>query len=94
MTAVVNPPQQAARCVKGRPDRAAAEPVKLRHRHHVAGLEAGHLLGELGPIGADTACSGSWLKAIWSQPTQLRSLSLRALKRSTHFLEQSGVRHE
>jgi hypothetical protein len=35
-----------------------------------------------------------WLKAIWSQPTQSRSLSLRALKRSTHFLEQSGVRHE
>jgi hypothetical protein len=38
--------------------------------------------------------SGSWSKAIWSQPIQLRSLSLRALKRSTHFLEQSWVRHE
>jgi hypothetical protein len=38
--------------------------------------------------------SRSWSKAIWSQPIQLRSLSRRVLKRSTHFLEQSGVRHE
>jgi hypothetical protein len=38
--------------------------------------------------------SGSWLKAIWSHLTQLRSLFVRAMKRSTHFLEQSGVRHE
>ena len=38
--------------------------------------------------------SGSWLKATCSQLTQLQSLARRALKRSTHFLEQSGVRHE
>ncbi|MET4204999.1 hypothetical protein [Bradyrhizobium sp. LA6.12] len=38
--------------------------------------------------------SDSWSEAISGQLTQLRSLSLRVLKRSTHFLEQSGVRHE
>jgi hypothetical protein len=38
--------------------------------------------------------SGDWSKAIWNQPIQLWSLWRRALKRSTHFLEQSGVRHE
>jgi hypothetical protein len=31
---------------------------------------------------------------IWSELTQLRSSFLRALKRSTHFLEQSWLRHE
>jgi hypothetical protein len=35
-----------------------------------------------------------WSKAIWNQPIQLRSLWRRALKRSTHLPEQSGVRHE
>jgi hypothetical protein len=38
--------------------------------------------------------SGTWSKVIWSQPIQLRSLWRRVLKRSTHFLEQSWVRHE
>jgi hypothetical protein len=38
--------------------------------------------------------SGARFKVIWSQGNQLRSLSLRVLKRSTHFLEQSWVRHE
>jgi hypothetical protein len=38
--------------------------------------------------------SGDWSKAIWNQPIQLWSLWRRALKRSRHFLEQSGVRHE
>src|SRR3954452_18852279 len=37
--------------------------------------------------------SGAW-KVIWSQGSQLQSLVRRALKRSTHFLEQSGFRHE
>jgi hypothetical protein len=31
---------------------------------------------------------------IWSQGNQLRSFARRALKRSMHFLEQKGVRHE
>jgi hypothetical protein len=38
--------------------------------------------------------SGAWSKAIWSQPSQLRSLARRALKRSTHFMEQRGLRRE
>jgi hypothetical protein len=38
--------------------------------------------------------SGGWSKVIWSQLTQLRSLSRRDLKRFTQFLEQRGVRHE
>ena len=38
--------------------------------------------------------SGDWSEAIWNQLIQLWSLWRRALKRSTHFLEQSGVRHE
>jgi hypothetical protein len=38
--------------------------------------------------------SGDWSKATWNQPIQLWSLWRRALKQSTHFLEQSCVRHE
>jgi hypothetical protein len=48
----------------------------------------------LHPLGELARFSGAWSKAIWSQGSQLRSLARRALKRSTHFLEQSGVRHE
>jgi hypothetical protein len=36
--------------------------------------------------------SSVWSMAAWSQGSQFRSLARRALKRSTHFLEQSGVR--
>jgi hypothetical protein len=39
------------------------------------------------------AVLGAWSKAIWSQRSQLQSLARRALKRSTHFLEQKEVRH-
>jgi hypothetical protein len=38
--------------------------------------------------------SGAWSKAIWNQNSQLQSLARRALKQSTHFLEQRAVRHE
>jgi hypothetical protein len=36
----------------------------------------------------------SGASAIWNQESQLQSLARRALKQSTHFLEQRAVRHE